>query len=176
MTTDDKPASPLIALGNGNPRPSAAVSAQEEMAARPCPICGSEDESHVYSDAHIDLARLDEFAFASRKLPEYMHYSLIVCPVCDLLYASPAPSREALARAYQMPVSTAGKRRATRAGPTPGTSPRSSAGSPTKMERSTSARAMERSFASYSQPASPVSRASSRRMHRYPPPKTMSES
>jgi SAM-dependent methyltransferase len=71
------------------------------MATRPCPICGSEDESNVYSDAHLDLARLDEFAFASRKIPEYMHYRLIACPACDLLYASPAPNVEALARAYR---------------------------------------------------------------------------
>jgi SAM-dependent methyltransferase len=101
MMIDDKSASPLIAVGRGNERHSAVVSAQEGMAARPCPICGSADESHVYSDAHFDLARLDEFAFASRKIPEYMHYRLIACPVCDLLYASPAPSLETLARAYR---------------------------------------------------------------------------
>ena len=73
----------------------------EDMSARPCPICGSVDESQVYSDAHFDLARLDEYAYASRKIPEYMHYRLITCPVCDLLYASPAPSLESLARAYR---------------------------------------------------------------------------
>jgi SAM-dependent methyltransferase len=101
MTIDDKPASPLIAEGGDNPPSLAVVSAQEGLAARRCPICGSADESHVYSDAHFDLARLDLFAFASRKIPEYMHYRLIVCPDCDLLYASPAPGLEALARAYR---------------------------------------------------------------------------
>jgi SAM-dependent methyltransferase len=101
MTIDDKPSSIMIALGDGNPRPAAIVSAQAEMAARPCPICGSADESHVYSDANFDPAGLDEFAFASRKIPEYMHYRMIACPICDLLYASPVPTLEALARAYR---------------------------------------------------------------------------
>jgi hypothetical protein len=85
----------------GNPQPSTTAYAHEGHAPRPCPICGSADESNVYSDAHFDMARLDEFAFTSRKIPEYMHYRLIVCPVCDSLYASPAPSLEALARAYR---------------------------------------------------------------------------
>ena len=138
MTIDDKSAS------------------HEDMAARPCPICGSADESHVYSDAHFDLARLDEFAFASRKIPEYMHYRLITCPVCDLLYASPAPGLEALARSVPTtPASTAARRLATPAALTPGTSPRSSASFPTKTEQSTSAPEMVRSSASYSPLASP---------------------
>jgi SAM-dependent methyltransferase len=49
----------------------------------------------------VDAARLDAFAFASRKLPEYMHHRLIECPTCDLLYASPVPSSEELAEAYE---------------------------------------------------------------------------
>ena len=101
MTINDKLGTPPAAEAGGNPRLSAVDSAQEGMTARPCPICGSADESRVYAEAHFDLGRLDEFAFASRKVPEYMHYRLITCPVCDLLYASPAPSFEALARAYQ---------------------------------------------------------------------------
>ena len=101
MTIDDERASSLIAPRVSNSQHSAEGSTQQEMAARPCPVCGSADESHVYCDAHFDLTRLDEFAFASRKLPEYMHYRLIACPVCDLIYASPAPGLEALALAYR---------------------------------------------------------------------------
>jgi SAM-dependent methyltransferase len=67
---------------------------------RPCPICGSDDESRVFAEARYDLAKLDAHAFASRKLPEYMHYRLVRCPTCDLVYASPVPSAEGLARAY----------------------------------------------------------------------------
>jgi SAM-dependent methyltransferase len=68
---------------------------------RACPLCGSRDESQVFVESNIDMARLDAFAFASRKLPEYMHPRLILCPGCGLLYASPALSLETLAGAYQ---------------------------------------------------------------------------
>lgn len=68
--------------------------------ARSCPVCGSGDESRVFAEARYDLATLDAHAFASRKLPEYMHYRLVLCPTCDLVYASPVPSAEGLARAY----------------------------------------------------------------------------
>jgi SAM-dependent methyltransferase len=72
-----------------------------EMLSRACPLCGSHDESHVYAEAHFDPQLYDSFAFASRKLPEYMHYRLVCCPQCDVLYASPLPSQEMLARAYR---------------------------------------------------------------------------
>ena len=42
----------------------------------------------------LDPEALDELAFASRKPPEYMHLRLLECPVCDLLYADPAPHDE----------------------------------------------------------------------------------
>jgi SAM-dependent methyltransferase len=68
---------------------------------RCCPVCGSSDQAHVFAPANYDLAKLDEYAFASRKMPEYMHYRLIQCPTCDLLYASPVPEAHTLARAYE---------------------------------------------------------------------------
>jgi len=52
-------------------------------------------------DERFDPASLDQFAFASRKLPEFMHWRLLQCPVCDLLFASPAPDSDALAEAYR---------------------------------------------------------------------------
>jgi SAM-dependent methyltransferase len=69
------------------------------MTSRACPVCGS-DTATVFADQRIDPAALDGFAFASRKQPEYMHYRLVACPVCDLIYANPAPGPEALAGAY----------------------------------------------------------------------------
>jgi SAM-dependent methyltransferase len=71
------------------------------LADRPCPSCGSRDESAVFAPAAIDEDRLDAFSFSSRKTPEYMHYRLISCPGCDLLYASPAPTAAALGRIYR---------------------------------------------------------------------------
>lgn len=68
---------------------------------RNCPVCGSTDQTRVFSPENYDLTKLDEYAFASRKMPEYMHYRLIQCPSCDLLYASPVPESHSLARAYE---------------------------------------------------------------------------
>ena len=70
------------------------------LAHRACPICGSGEQSSRFAGANVDLEALDGFAFASRKLPEYMHWELMECRRCDLLYADPAPSLEELAGLY----------------------------------------------------------------------------
>lgn len=71
-----------------------------EFAARPCPVCGSTDDSGVLAESSFDAGQLDRVSFSSRKLPDYRHHRLIVCPVCDALYASPAPKPGQLAQAY----------------------------------------------------------------------------
>jgi len=71
-----------------------------EMISRACPLCGSSDTSRVFAEANFEIDRLDSFAFASRKMPEYMHYRLIDCPSCDLLYSNPLPSVEYLTAGY----------------------------------------------------------------------------
>lgn len=68
--------------------------------ARACPLCGLPPNGTVVAEQRIDPAALGAFAFASRKEPEYMHYRLVACPGCDLVYASPAPEPETLAGAY----------------------------------------------------------------------------
>jgi SAM-dependent methyltransferase len=72
---------------------------QFRLVARNCPGCGA-NEGQPFADANIDPEALDAFAFASRKLPEYMHHALVVCRRCDLLYANPAPDRTSLEAAY----------------------------------------------------------------------------
>jgi 2-polyprenyl-3-methyl-5-hydroxy-6-metoxy-1,4-benzoquinol methylase len=72
----------------------------ENLVRRSCPVCRNEDESRIFAPQSIDLKKLDEFAFASRKLPENMHYRLVECPSCDLLYVNPAPRLDAIAKAY----------------------------------------------------------------------------
>ena len=68
---------------------------------RSCPLCGSHDESHIFAESNINLTELDGFAFASRKLPEYMHPRLIVCGECGILYGNPVLSPGTLANAYE---------------------------------------------------------------------------
>jgi hypothetical protein len=73
-----------------------------EMVARACPLCGhAAVEGRLFAEPDFDFARLDRFAFASRKLPEYMHLRLLECASCDLLYASPVPASGSLAEAYR---------------------------------------------------------------------------
>ncbi|MEA2182972.1 MAG: hypothetical protein QOF69_2157 [Solirubrobacteraceae bacterium] len=72
-----------------------------ELGARSCPICGSTDDSDVYARQHVDSAALDQYAFASRKRPEHMRLRLVRCPECDVVYANPVPTPDALARAYE---------------------------------------------------------------------------
>jgi SAM-dependent methyltransferase len=67
---------------------------------RACPICSSKDQSEVYAEENYNLDRLDRYAFASRKIPENMHYRLIECPSCDTLYSNPLPSLKHLAQSY----------------------------------------------------------------------------
>lgn len=64
-------------------------------------MCGSTDDSRIFAAARFDTASLGRFAFASRKRPEHMRLRLVCCPRCDLVYASPVPSAEVLARAYE---------------------------------------------------------------------------
>src|SRR4051812_30331361 len=74
---------------------------QASLASRLCPICNTRDNSCLFAEANLSLEELDQFAFASRKLPEYMHWQLWECRRCDVLYADPAPSPEALAGLYR---------------------------------------------------------------------------
>jgi SAM-dependent methyltransferase len=67
---------------------------------RACPLCGGED-AKVLVEATIDEAKLTASAFASRKLPEYMHSRMVECRLCGMLYANPVLRQEALAEAYK---------------------------------------------------------------------------
>src|SRR5262249_45406654 len=68
---------------------------------RPCPLCAETNHSTLFAESNVDTNRLDQFAYASRKLPEYMHHRLLWCRRCDLIYASPVPDRLELERAYR---------------------------------------------------------------------------
>jgi SAM-dependent methyltransferase len=75
---------------------------------RDCPTCGR-DRAVVVAEQRIDPAKLDRFAFASRKVPEHMHFRLVRCTACELLYANPAPKADALQQAYEGAAFDAGE-------------------------------------------------------------------
>ncbi len=87
---------------------TASSSFGAELFPRSCPVCLS-TAAWQFAPANVDLSRLDEFAFASRKRPEYMHFRLVVCEACDLLYATPAPARTAIEVAYDGAAFDAGE-------------------------------------------------------------------
>jgi len=64
-------------------------------------VCGSASDERIFAEASFAPDALDGFAFASRKAPEYMHYRIVACEKCDLLYSSPIPTREFLETAYK---------------------------------------------------------------------------
>jgi len=74
---------------------------RSSLTPRACPVCSSTDESKVFAEERLDFARLDAFAFASRKVPEYMHFRLLRCPTCDLLYSSPILPLQSIDSAYE---------------------------------------------------------------------------
>jgi SAM-dependent methyltransferase len=71
------------------------------MLDRPCPLCGDNSSSVLFAEARINQEQLGQFAFASRKLPEYMHHRLQLCRTCDVVFASPVPDVSELHAAYE---------------------------------------------------------------------------
>lgn len=51
-----------------------------------CAICGR--PLRLYRKENYDASLLDSFAYASRKIPEYMHFALYECKDCRALFAS----------------------------------------------------------------------------------------
>lgn len=72
-----------------------------EWVERRCPLCGSADVVQVFAESNIVQAELDRFAFASRKLPECMHFRLVECSACGMLYGNPVLSPDTLENAYR---------------------------------------------------------------------------
>lgn len=70
---------------------------------RSCPVCNTESSAaKLFLKQNIDPARVSEFSFASRKLPEFMCHQLVQCPTCDLVYANEPPDQSILAHAYHV--------------------------------------------------------------------------
>ena len=70
------------------------------MRDRRCAICDS-SSTHSWMKARVDMAKLDRFAFASRKLPEYMHFDLALCVSCDLVFAQSVPQADWYQTSYR---------------------------------------------------------------------------
>jgi SAM-dependent methyltransferase len=80
---------------------AADMTINAEFQSRACPVCGSTDDSRVFTEKTLDDSTWKELSFSSRKLPEYLVHRMIECPDCDVVYASPAPHEEVLEQAYR---------------------------------------------------------------------------
>lgn len=72
-----------------------------EWETRPCPACSDTTERRLVVKSNIDVAKLTEFAFASRKRPEYMHPRMVECASCGLVYANPVLARATITEVYK---------------------------------------------------------------------------
>jgi SAM-dependent methyltransferase len=66
---------------------------------RLCPVCGSSSRIH-FANERIDLSKVSDYTYASRKQPEFMCLRLMRCSDCDLVYAPTPPASDALFTAY----------------------------------------------------------------------------
>src|SRR5580658_10073754 len=82
-------------------QPNALARDKTIWVGRDCPLCASQANSTLFAESNVRAGELDQFAFASRKLPEYMHARLLTCSTCDMLYASPALDPSVLADCYR---------------------------------------------------------------------------
>ena len=78
----------------------AGVGLLQHLSGRPCPVCGSVDQTRELYPERIDPTRIDGMSYASRKEPEFMSLRMVVCPACDVLYAPRIPSSIFLSSAY----------------------------------------------------------------------------
>jgi len=66
---------------------------------RACPICGA--AGRLAYECNIDEQLVNEFTYASRKIPELMHYEYLECETCKLLFTSELPDESSLISAYE---------------------------------------------------------------------------
>lgn len=68
---------------------------------RLCPIC-NQPSSKVHAEENFSPEGLNATSFASRKEPELFHHLLLLCETCDLIFAQPSLSQDAIEREYQV--------------------------------------------------------------------------
>jgi SAM-dependent methyltransferase len=87
----------MSAAGGGG----AAAALLQAMRQRDCPVCGaSAAVARPFMARSFDASRLTASSFASRKVPEFMSYTLVKCRDCSTVFASEAPAAGALQTAY----------------------------------------------------------------------------
>jgi SAM-dependent methyltransferase len=72
------------------------------LEARQCPVCDAPIcKATPHLEQSIDIARINDASFASRKTPELMSYRMVRCSLCATIYAAEAPAPAILAALYR---------------------------------------------------------------------------
>jgi len=72
----------------------------EKSIVRTCPVCRSAERGPVFIEQSTHLGKLDGYAYASRKMPEFMSLRLVNCPSCNAVYAPELPNPDDIKRGY----------------------------------------------------------------------------
>lgn len=65
-----------------------------------CAICDKSDYRVVYKE-NLDIKKIDEKIFSARRLPDRIHYRIVQCNNCKLLYSNPIIEYAKIATLYQ---------------------------------------------------------------------------
>jgi SAM-dependent methyltransferase len=76
---------------------------------RQCPSCRTATDSRLFRESNVDEGRWTDASFSSRKIPEYMHFTLRTCSTCGLTYAAAVPTPEVINAAYRSAPFSAGR-------------------------------------------------------------------
>jgi len=70
------------------------------MIAIRCALCGKNNSKEIFA-ANFNLDKLDHRTFSARRLPDKIHYRMVRCNKCDLLYSNPILSEEKIISLYR---------------------------------------------------------------------------
>lgn len=65
-----------------------------------CAICNTEENSAVLYPQKFDLAAFNPEIFSARRMPDRIHYRMVVCNTCGLVRSDPVADSESLAQLY----------------------------------------------------------------------------
>jgi SAM-dependent methyltransferase len=71
-----------------------------------CAICGTEEDARELYPANFDLQALNPAVFSARRLPDRIHYRLVMCNTCGLVRSDPIADPALLAQLYHQSTFT----------------------------------------------------------------------
>jgi 2-polyprenyl-3-methyl-5-hydroxy-6-metoxy-1,4-benzoquinol methylase len=72
----------------------------DQLKATVCPVCLSDAHDRQVYAANFSLQHLTPEVFSARRLPDRLHFRMVVCKQCGLLRANPVLASETLAMLY----------------------------------------------------------------------------